>query len=392
MATSKFYCVAALAAALSVPYLAASTPAEISLAGNIAGRHLFTSEATSPETDFQDQWARLVRISRYDRPVFADPADEAIWDAAEIDAKRALEILARIAELDNNKPSDWNVVVSAFNFATEDTKNKERQNWAGDVWRRILFEAGKSVLQSQFRTAEQALDRKLAELAATVRWPDSGGLGIGHLPSWQGAYQNDMLILRNDTGRDLSNAAVFVTFYGTNGSSLTHLHHASAWAANQKLYFQYPYYDADYASGQTVNHPTRVQVSVCWPEGAVQFSKLWSGDDYDALVRQYLRDLHYRGTYLGEYVEDGTNTVYYPGVKFSTSGLQRLPVKRITVRFIRRGETKEVYWDWNKYVASGNEVVLRSQDLAAFGKNDPPEQKQVILEFTDSSVIEVLSW
>jgi hypothetical protein len=96
--------------------------------------------------------------------------------------------------------------------------------------------------------------------------------------------------------------------------------------------------------------------------------------------------------FLGEYVEEETGKPYYPGVKFSISGLNRLPVKRITVQFVRGGETVEEHWNWNKYLPQGEEVVLRSQSFARFGKYAPPEQKRVILEFTDSSVPAVVTW
>ena len=188
-----------------------------------------------------------------------------------MDANRALAILARIAQIDNNKPSDWDVVVSGFKAATEDTKNKDREEWGQDAWVRLLMEAGKANLENEFRTAEQTLAMKLAELSSAVRYPYVGqGIGMTHLPSWQGAYSNDLLILRNETGRDLSRPAFFVTFLGNDGSRITHLHRASIWGNTQELYFKYPYYETDYASRQTVSHPASVEVSVYSPDSVLR--------------------------------------------------------------------------------------------------------------------------
>jgi len=378
---------------LAAHFLVASTPAEISLAGSIAGRNLYTSDTTSPQTSFDDQWARMVRITRADQSIFADSYAAAIWSEAQIDANRALAILARIAQIDNRKPSDWDVVISGFKAATEDPKDQERQEWGQDIWVRLLLEANKANLQSEFRAAERTLDMKLAELSSTIRSPYVGrGIGVTHLPSWQGAYDNDLLILKNETGRDLSLSAFFVTIQGKDGSRITHLHHASVWANGQQLYFKYPYYETDYASGQTVNHPVRVEVSVFSPDGFIQDVKIWTDDEYDNTIRKYIRDVTVSPVFLGEYVEDGTNRAYYPGAKVSFIGLNRLPVKRITVRFTRRGQTAEARWDWNKYLPAGEDVVLRAQSLAQFCKYNPPEQKQVIIEFTDSSVPAVIAW
>ena len=284
---------------LAAHSLAASTPAEISLAGFVAGRNLFKSDATSPQTSFDDQCARMVRIASSDRGMFTDPAAEAIWSEAQLDARRALATLARIAEIDNKKPSDWDVVVSSLKAAGEDTKNKDRQEWGKDLWVRLLMEFGKTSLQKEFRTAEWALDTKLAELSSTVRPPYTGqGIGIVHLPSWQGAYDNDLLILKNQTGQDLTRPAVFVTFQGRDGKQVTHLHHALMWANNQQVYFKYPYYETDYAPGQTVNVPTRVEVSVIYPDGLIRDAKVWSREEYDNTVRGYINDLKLTRVFL----------------------------------------------------------------------------------------------
>ena len=373
--------------------LPASTPADMSYAASIAGRNLYTTENTSPQTSFDDQWQRMVRISKADPSIFTDPYAASIWSEAQMDANRALAILARIAQIDNRKPSDWDVIVSGLKAATEEPQNKERQEWGQDFWVRLFMEAGKSDLQGQFRTAETALDTKLAELSRTVRSPAIGsGIGITHLPSWQGAHNSDLLILRNDTGRNLSLPAIFVTIEGADGSRVTHLHHASMWTNGQQCYFRYPFYDSDYASGQTVRHPARVEVSVFSSDGSYQDVKVWTDDAYANTIQTYIRDLKISPVFLGEYVESGTNATYYPGAKFSFSGLNRLPVKSITVRFTRRGQTAEARWDWNKYLPENEDVVLRAQSLARFGKYGPPEQKQIIIEFTDTSVPAVITW
>ena len=372
---------------------AASTPAEMSLAGYVAGRDLYKTADTSDQTSFEDQWARMARIVKFDQRIFPDPSAQVIWSEAQADADRALAALARIAQIDNKKPSDFDVVVSTLKAATEDTKDKDRKEWGQDAWVRLLMEINKADLEKQFRAAEWTLNAKLAELAATVRSSDAiQGIGITHLPSWQGAYDHDALVLTNQTGRDLSAPAFFVTFQGQDGSRITHLHRASMWANGQQLHFKYPYYDTDYASGQTVNRPARLEVSVFSPDGFVQDVKLWSDEDYDTIVRRYMDEVKVTGVFLGEYVEDGSGTLYYPGFKFSTKGLNRLPVKRITVRFIRRGETREDHWVWNKYLPPDEEVVLRSRSLADFGKSDAPEQEQIILEFTDSSAQSTFTW
>lgn len=389
-----FNCVATAAMILVGPSVAASsTPAEISFAGSVAGRDLYTTDATSDQTSFEDQWARMVRIATSDLRIFADPSARVIWSEVQADANRALATLVRIAQIDNKKPSDFDVAVSVVKAAAEDTKDKDRKEWGQDAWVRLLMEANKLSLEKEFRTAEWTLNAKLAELASTVSSSYAGrGVGITHLPSWQGAYTHDVLILKNQTGRDLSAPALFVTFLGQDGSQITHLHRASMWANDQQLYFKYPYYDSDYASGQTVNRPARVEVSVFSPDGFVQEVKVWSDEEYANTVRRYMDEVKLSGVFLGEYVEDGSGTLYYPGFKFSATGLSRLPVMRLTVRFIRRGEVREAHWTWNRYLESGEEVVLRSPSFADFGKSDPPEQEQIIFEFTGSSARSVYTW
>jgi hypothetical protein len=373
--------------------LRASTPQEISVAGAVAGRGLYTSANANPETSFDDEWARMVRISRFNQRVFSDPFAEAIWSEAQIDATRALAILARVADIDNRKPSDWDVVVSGLKAMTEDTKNKQRQEYASDVWVRLLMEVNKSGLQQDFRSAESVLDAQLAKLPATTGFsPARGTITIQHTPSWQGAYDNDGLVLTNASGHDLSSLAVFVTLRGKDGSSITHVHRASRWANNQKVYFRYPYYKNDYAEGQTVDHPVAVDVAAFSSDGSFEGELEWGEQAWDETIHHYLDDVKATGVFLGEYVEDGSNKVYYPGFKFTFSGLNRLPVKRIHIRFTRKGEVKDVYWDWNKFITPGNEIALRSDLLAQFGKTDPPNNKQIILEFTDSDVQATYTW
>jgi hypothetical protein len=249
----------------------ASTPAELSRVATVAGRGLYLSNTTSPETSFEDQWARMVRISRYNQRIFDDAAAEGIWSQAQRHASRALAILVRIAQIDDKKPSNWDVVVSGLKAAAEDTKDKDRKEWGKDIWLRLLMEANKASLQEDFRSAEYDVNAKLAELVSTLSTSGTyHGVGIAHLPSWQGAYDQDFLILTNYTSRNLAMPAVFVTFEGADGKRVAHVHRASRWLAGQKLYFGYPFYRTDYAFGQTVNYPARVSVSVFTEEGAFQ--------------------------------------------------------------------------------------------------------------------------
>lgn len=367
--------------------LPASTPAELSRAATIAGRGLYSSTTTSTETSFDDQWTRMVRISRYAGRIFSDPSAEGIWLQAQRHASRALAALVRIAQIDEKKPSNWDVVVSGLKAGAEDTKDKDRTEWGKDIWIRLLMEANKANLQEEFRDAEWDLNSKLAELAGTVNTSAaSQGVSVAHLPSWQGAYDSDLLVLTNNTGRNLAWPAIFVTLHGGDGARVTHLHRASNWLANQKLYVHYPYYRTDYALGRTLNRPARIAVSVFTAEEFFQDAYAWTSAGWDSTVRRYIEDLRLSGHYLGEYVESGSDKVYYPGYKFSVSGLNRLPIKRITIRFTRRGTTQEVYWDWNKYLPSGQEVVLRSEYFAEYGGLDPPDRKEIVLEFTDASV------
>ncbi len=373
--------------AISTGVLLASAPSELSLVGMVAGRGLYQTDSTSAETSFDEEWARMVSIARMDQRLFADQPAEMIWEQAQGNAQRALAILARIAQIDNRKPDNFDVALSLIKAATEDTEQKERREWGKDAFIRIFEEIRKSGLQEEFRHAESALDAKLGELATTASTFPVPGIGVESRPSWQGAYDNDVLELSNLTNRDLVQAAVFVTIYSEDGSHVTHIHRANRWASGQKVYFKYPYYGSDYALGQTVNQPARLEVSVFGSDGShFQGTKVWGGNEFDNMVQSYIRDLAVSATFLGPYIEEGSGTAYYPGVKFSMQGLHRLPVRRIKVRLTRRDEVKEVYWDWNKFLASGEEIVLRSADFNQFTSNDPPDVKEIALDFTDTTV------
>ena len=152
----------------------------------------------------------------------------------------------RIADIDNKKPSDWDAVISALRPAGEQPKGNERKEWGQDLWVRLLMEVNKSNLQEEFRSAELAVDEKLAELQGTASSSAvDNAIGVRYLPSWQGAYDTDLLILTNQTGRDLSSLGLFVTLRSNRGTSVTHVHGVSRWANNQAIYFRYPYYKTD---------------------------------------------------------------------------------------------------------------------------------------------------
>lgn len=370
-----------------------STPAELTKVAFVAGQDSSQSNYGSTQLNLQHEWERLARIVQYDQPVSNDPNAQAIWEQAQAHAREALVALAGIHQIDNDKPSDWNTVVSGFKAAMEDTKNKRRTEWGSDVWVRLVAEGRKSLFQSDFRTAEAALDRKLTELASTAGGFTTGaGIRITHLPSWQGAYDNDLVSLKNETGTDLAAAAIFVFIQGKDGAVKTHLHRVAGWNKDQNLVFRYPFEGSDYFDAGTVTEPGRVTVAVFSQDASFRAIKSWNAPDFDDTVRGYLSDVRLTGIFLGEYREEGTNELYFPGVKFSIEGVHRLPIRRIKVRFTRRGETQEVYWDWNKFLITRDSIVLRSSYFSRFGKYDPPEQRQVILEFTDSSVAAAYTW
>jgi len=360
-------------------------------AAYIVGTPLLEKPAATEPAGFDDTWDRLLRIYRYRDWSAGDSNLASAWTEIQQKTFSCLTILSAIAKIDNLKPTGWDIFLKTMRDNNSDSKKFDRDL---TVLERVLAEGSKLVLQQQLRDREFELYTSIGALKSVgdglARGPMRKGIAIGYLPSWRGVYLGDVLEMRNDSGTDFTNGAVAVTVRHMDGRSVTHIHYVERWQNGSTLGAWYPYYAGDYSKNKAFDDPTSIEVAA-YSGGAISIGRRdISEQELDATIRRYCSELRFAGSFLGEYVENGSGKFYPPGFRFTFDGLSALPVKSVLIRFYSaEGRAQEVIWEGRESLQRSKYYVYRSDLFSksepAFGSVSAPAHVEVVLEFAGTS-------
>lgn len=345
------------------------------------------------DDDFNLQWNRLFAIYQLRGASISDPSLDQAWLDIQNKTWGCLQILYRIAKIDNAKPSGLGVVAEAI---TSDDSQQSKDQVNSDVLNWAVSTAAEAVLRSQFRDAEASLEGAIGELSSVAESlspsPLSGGLSIRYMPAWRGVFDGDYFEVENNSGAIIESAAIFVTVRDARGSSRVHVHSVDHWENGGKLSASYPYFAGSYLPYGAVGTPSSVTVTVVTPSQSVSSTYTLSQDEWDAIIRSYCSQLKVSGHFLARYVEDQTNQVYYPGLEFSFEGLRKLPVKSVAVYFWT-GAADPIHATWtpdsDHVYEGGQNYDLRSaifeQGANGLAPGSSPQHIAVVFELLDSN-------
>jgi len=338
---------------------------QLDMAVRLAGTPL-TDSPQALATDYNSAAARLAAIYEKRSQDFDNPELTKAWAQIESDVDGSLLILKQIAVIDQEKPSNVELVSNALQ---DDDKEKDQAFWSS-IGVRLVSEAGKAQLEEKFRQAGSRLDRSIAGLqsvASGLAGPEiQNAVSVRYLPSWQGRLWGDEVQVQNTSGNALTDAAIVVTSHSRDGSSKVHLHYVDQWPSGTALSALYGYQPTDYSSSQAVEDPASVDVAVYLPTATARASYALTQDEWDNIVKSYSSRLSFTGTDLGAYVEDQTNNLYPPGYQFQFQGLPTLPVKSLELRFASdTGDVKTADFTFpGNEIDAGVTYPLRSAALA----------------------------
>ncbi len=256
----------------------------------------------------------------------------------------------------------------------------------------MIAQGRKGDLEKQFRQAEADLSRAIGALREVgdnlSRSTTSSGIEATYLPSWNGVFPHDRLILRNVSGQDWENAALAITVRRIDFTEIVHLHYIDRWKSGATLEAYYPYYGTDYAAPKAVSGPVAIDVALYLPSQTVTARYAYTLESWDALIHSYCSRLRFSGTFLGPYVEAQTNQRFPPGFQFRFTGLPRLPVKAVVIQFFADDRedpsaAQGVLFHVNDVLKPDTTYDYRSAlfDSGVLSRMDAPRHLHLILKF-----------
>ncbi|MDK2973273.1 MAG: hypothetical protein PWP23_3028 [Candidatus Sumerlaeota bacterium] len=370
------------------------------------GTGLHNEIVSVPELEYFDVYSRdSARLRTLGSFSFEDMDLESLRILSSLELGSSLALLNRIGEVQGNRPSEDEMVFSSLNALAEGFQNRGSQYKEFDdtlgafhtLTRSIQAESRLEELQDQYRdqdwkTRWVILDG-IKPLAARFAGNSSlSSFGISYLPSWYGAYPQDIVGMTNNTGTTLTNAVVYVSV--SNDEYRTdHVHFVPSWPAGATRYAAYRYWVDDYQSSMTRSNVNSVIVKVHTATHSGTFSRELSQSDIDAVIEEYCKKLKFKGGYLPPSQSFWTGN-QPKGVSFNFSGLSRLPVTRVDVDFqavdFQSGSrTSGVYWDYSNKpsLRSGKSYEFRSSSF-----DFSPQQWAVTLAFKGTTYKHVITW
>jgi hypothetical protein len=326
-------------------------------------------------SDYSHQKAGLLEIYNNRELEFDNIEVTKAWTQITTDATMGLLALQRIGKIDNDD-------LSFPDFLSKGVQALQGDDQASRNAAATLTDMGAKVidresLKERFRRTEASLNNSmdgLIESATSLSHKEiPGALSVQYFPSWQGRFLADSLRIQNTSGSTLRDGAVFVKVHMKDGTSKVHVHYVNSWQNGSTLGALYPYSATDYASAQTGEEPTSVEVLVYLPSGTSRATYVLTPDEWDKIVASYCSRLTFNGKWLSPYIEAVTGKPYDSGFEFDFEGLQTLPVKSVEVRFTSP-ISGTVYGDMI-FTFSPPYNVASGQPLRNAGLNSPPEEQ-----------------
>lgn len=359
---------------------------QLARAASIVGAPLLRESTAPREMDFDGEWARMWRIYQSRDWSIENPALANVWLDIQEQARQCLLVLTAIAKIDANKPSGVDIFLKIL-------RNNDTQDQRDDrdltILERMMQEYNKSQLIDKFNGAEARLYRSIGALSDVgsnlSRRNFGNAITVAYLPSWQGVFSSDMLVVRNVSGATFENAAMAVTVHERNGNSTVHVHYIDRWQNGSELNAYYAYESGEYAGPKAAGSASSVDVAVFTRYGTATATYALTPQEWDRIVGSYCSQLKFKGHFLGEYVESETNMRYAPGFQFSFAGLRKLPVKTVVVHFWSDDAgSQSVQWDVNGRLEPNEIYDYRSElfqgDRVAFGNASPPKHVAITLQ------------
>jgi hypothetical protein len=285
------------------------------------------SQSSEPQTmDFDAEKGRFWALYKQRKLEFKNIELTKAWAHIQSDVDSGIATLQKIAELDGK-----HVFAEAAEAANHDESLKSALLLAAH------FTEESQAIKSLFNT-ERDLDASIASLQEVVndltRNTLSPQVSVKYLPSWEGTYSHDMLIIKNTSGAEIERASIIVSVK-MNDATFTHVHYVNHWAKDSTVHTYYPYSATDYAQAQTGEHPEHVEVTVFQETGTSHTSYELTPDEWDHIVQSYCRDLNIniKGEFLGHYPLYGTNNFAPLGYKWTWTGTGRLPIEAVDIKF-----------------------------------------------------------
>ncbi len=375
------------------------------LAGQVATQQLSLSEferlcasAASPlfenindarRLSISDQRRRLNRIIGESLPRADQPQLSALWAPIQQRAGEGLALLAIIDSIEENKPSNWNLLWKVLTTNDTDKQKNERDF---EIFKRLAMEGGEVGLRQKFHELDQELNESIVALAVlrgnyqAAEVPD--GISLSYWPSWNGVYAGDCLRFRNNTGVNLLNTVLITSLKGSSGQSASHVHHVDNWAPGAYLNAYYWADEDGYSTTETVSDPSEVDVVAYSASSVLTTRYQLTPDEWDKVIEEYCSKLQVSGTFLGNYVEDGSGQPYAPGLKFRFSGIRSLPVTSVTIQFSDGAEWQGDVWGGAKTLQPNEDYSYRSERFLngspAFDRVSPPKHIWLTLGLANS--------
>jgi hypothetical protein len=249
----------------------------------------------------------------------------------------------------------------------------------------------------KMRSESQRAIAKLCVEAYKDKKHVSDVFAVGVTGSWNNTFSNDMITIRNKTGKKLTNCIIITQLTGFNAKTGDkeydcHIHYVAAWADDLRLYASYPSRCHNgIASNQSVDAIDKVEVVVLSDQLISLIEYQYIGKNYDDDVKQFVNEvvkLQFTGSW---YYYSKKNVLYNSGQTFSfKSTLSSIPVSLITITAIQGKQEASI----SRTMAGGRlpSGVKQWMSDAKFNDFDNPDTVKILIEFPRSSYKHELVW
>jgi hypothetical protein len=274
----------------------------------------------------------------------------------------------------------WEVgaaIFNAYNLSTERDNYQRHYSTSRSTTKDVM--AG--LVPRRYTTPE----RRPANKAITIPYVN---------PSLANTYVNDVIAIRNDSGKALVACTLLVNLRGVSASGGAseadrHYHYVSYWPAGEYRYVWYPSRGLKgIATNESVDVIRSVEVSFYCDQFTTTATFDFGGKRYDDYVKKWADDHLKPAAFTGRWYTDAENLVDPAGFQVTYKGdISRFTVQKVTVEAIQGDRSVRIFDGESSWSSSQKKWICHRN----FNPVNP-SKINVIITFPGSSYEHVVFW
>lgn len=236
--------------------------------------------------------------------------------------------------------------------------------------------------------------REIAGNRYTSPTAESSALSVDVSGSFDAYYNADWLVLKNTSGKDLTDCTLVVVLSGWHGADDvragdSHIHYVRTWPKDKEIIAPYPSTShSGFARNESVDIIDTVDIKLYSKELTDEIHYQYSGENYDADLKAHWEKMS--PSFYGKWYRYDTNIFLDDGFYCYYTGKGSVPIHQVSLVLPEGYE--QFKWTLKKHSFGEGENYAQAFRDTSFNAAGAPRKVEIVLRFKHSDFTHSVSW